>query len=204
MVVVDRSVRSTHVDCVTGDDTAAVEQAIAHLTDLGHHDMACLDVGARPSALRRTCEAGGLTVVTAVDELSHTAILALGDTTGTAALTALLRAGKRVPEDVSSSSTAPAGGEAAQVTTIAPPPAELGRLAMTTLLSRIKDGPSAKPQRLTVPHTWTPALPPPPPESDRASDPNGMGGPRKAPSTNVKSGQAMIRRPGVARVIGPS
>jgi DNA-binding LacI/PurR family transcriptional regulator len=116
--------------------------------------MACLDVGARPSGLRRACEAAGLTLATAPDELPRTAtaVLALGDTTGTIALTALLRAGRRVPEDLSLivHGDSP-GAEAAQVTTIAPPPAELGRLAMTALLSRIKDGPSAEPQRLTVP-----------------------------------------------------
>jgi DNA-binding LacI/PurR family transcriptional regulator len=151
-VVAGRSVRSTHVDCVTGDDTAAVEQAIAHLTDLGHRDIACLDVGARPSPLRRTCEAAGLTVVTAVDELSHTAVLALGDTTGTAALTALLRAGKRVPEDVSLIvHGTPPGAQSAQITTVAAPAVELGRLAMQTLLDRIRNGVSTEPRRLTVP-----------------------------------------------------
>lgn len=152
--VIGRSLRSPRVDCVTGDDAAAVEQAIAHLADLGHRHTACLDVGARPSPLRRTCEAAGLTVVTARGELPRTAtaVLALGDPTGTAALTALLRAGKRVPEDVSLivHGDSPAA-ETAQVTTIAPPPAEMGRLAMKALLSRIKDGPSAKAQRLTVP-----------------------------------------------------
>lgn len=152
--VVGRSLRSTRVDCVTGDDPAAVEQAIAHLADLGHRGMACLDVGARPSPLHRACEAAGLAVVTAPAELPRaaTAVLALGDTTGTTALTALLRAERRVPEDVSLIvHGTPPGAEAAQVTTIAPPPADLGRLAMQALSSRIKDGPSAKPQRLTVP-----------------------------------------------------
>ncbi|GAA1781365.1 LacI family DNA-binding transcriptional regulator [Actinomadura chokoriensis] len=154
VTVVGRSLRSTHVDCVTGDDAAAVEQAIAHLAELGHHHPACLDVGARPSPLRRACETAGLPVATTPDELPRTAtaVLALGDTTGTTALTALLRAGRRVPEDVSLIvHGTPPGAEAARVTTIAPPPADLGRLAMTALLSRIKDGPSAKPQRLTVP-----------------------------------------------------
>lgn len=152
VTVVDRSLRSPHVDCVTGDDAAAVERAIAHLTDLGHDHVACLDVGARPSPLRRTCEAAGLTVVTTPDELSHTAVLALGDTTGTTALTALLRAGERVPEDVSLVvHGAPPAAEAAQVTTTAPPTVELGRLAMKTLLSRITDASAAKPHRLTVP-----------------------------------------------------
>jgi DNA-binding LacI/PurR family transcriptional regulator len=159
IAVVGRSLRSTRVDCVTGDDTAAVEQAIAHLTDLGHRHLACLDVGARPSPLRRACEAAGLTVVTAPDELSRaaTGVLALGDRTGTAALTALLRAGKRVPDDVSLIvHGTPPGAGAAQVTTIAPSPAELDSLAMKTLLSRIKVGPSARSNRLTVPPRLTP------------------------------------------------
>ncbi|TDD67703.1 LacI family transcriptional regulator, partial [Actinomadura darangshiensis] len=37
VTVAGRSVRSTRVDCVTGDETAAIDQAIAHLRDLGHH-----------------------------------------------------------------------------------------------------------------------------------------------------------------------
>jgi DNA-binding LacI/PurR family transcriptional regulator len=48
------------------------------------------------------------------------------------------------------------------VTTIAPPPTELGRLAMTTVLSRIKDGPSARgaspsPRTLNARTTTAPA-----------------------------------------------
>ncbi|MER7542339.1 LacI family DNA-binding transcriptional regulator [Spirillospora sp. NPDC127506] len=154
VTVVGRTLRSARVDCVTGDDAAAVELAAAHLADLGHRRIACLDLGDRPSPLRRACAAAGLAAVTGPDEIPRTAtaVLALGDTTGTAALTALLRAGRRVPEDVSLIvHGAPPGAGAAQVTTIAPPPAELGRLAMAALLSRLKDGPSTKPQRLTVP-----------------------------------------------------
>ena len=159
VTVVGRSLRSTQVDCVTGDDTTAVEQAIAHLTDLGHHHMACLDLGTRPSPLRRACEAADLAVVTKPDELRFsypTAVLALGDTTGTAALTALLRAGVDVPHDVSLIVHGnPPGAENARVTTGAAPAAELGRLAMATLLDRIRDGAPPEPRRTTVPPLLT-------------------------------------------------
>jgi DNA-binding LacI/PurR family transcriptional regulator len=156
VTVAGRSVRSDRVDCVTGDDAAAAGQAIAHLTDLGHTRIACLDLGARPSPLRRACEAAGLTVLTDPERLRPeppTGVLALGDPTGTAALTALLRAGLDVPEDVSLVALGASPG--AQVTTIAPPPAELGRLAMATLLDRIRDGDPAETRRLTVPPRLT-------------------------------------------------
>lgn len=154
VAVAGRSVRSGRVDCVTGDDAAAVAHAVEHLKALGHRVIACLDAGPRPSSLRRACEAAGLTTVAGADELpaSATAVLALGDTTGTAALTALLRAGRRVPEDVSLVVHGdPPGALSAQVTTVAAPAAELGRLAMAALLDRIRDGVSAEPRRVTVP-----------------------------------------------------
>ncbi|MFA1540658.1 LacI family DNA-binding transcriptional regulator [Actinomadura monticuli] len=155
VTVIGRALRSPRVDCVTGDDRAAVDGAIAHLSSLGHHRIACLDVGARPSPLRRACPPG--TVVTDPDALwsepvPPTAVLALGDATGTTTLTALLRAGKRVPEDVSLVvHGSPPTARAAQVTTSAVPPADLGRLAMATLLARIKDGAPARARRRTVP-----------------------------------------------------
>ncbi|MFD0533642.1 substrate-binding domain-containing protein [Actinomadura luteofluorescens] len=81
-----------------------------------------------------------------------TAVLALGDTTGTGALIALLRAGKRVPEDVSLIVHGdPPGARAEAVTTIASPPAELGREAAALLLERIGEGARSTARRVTVP-----------------------------------------------------
>ncbi|MEU8800204.1 LacI family DNA-binding transcriptional regulator [Spirillospora sp. NPDC048819] len=163
VTVVGRALRSAGVDCVTGDDAAAVDRAIAHLTSLGHSRIACLDLGSRPSPLRRTCAAvlGRTAVLTDPDEPWRapeppTAVLALGDATGAAALTALLRAGRNVPGDVSLIVHGdPPGARSAPVTTIAPPPRELGRLAMAALLDRIRDGAPAKARRLTVPPLLT-------------------------------------------------
>ncbi|MGC4957428.1 LacI family DNA-binding transcriptional regulator [Actinomadura citrea] len=155
VTVVGRSVRSDRVDCVTGDGAAAVERALGHLADLGHHRVACLDLGPRPSPLRRACPAGA--VLAHPDELWRppeppTAVLALGDTTGTAAFTALLRAGRRVPDDISLIVHGdPPGARAAGVTTIASPPAELGREAAALLLDRIGDGAPVTTRRVTVP-----------------------------------------------------
>ncbi|GAA2313733.1 LacI family DNA-binding transcriptional regulator [Actinomadura luteofluorescens] len=153
VTVVGRSVRSDRVDCVTGDGAAAVARALGHLADLGHHRVACLDLGPRPSPLRRACP----DVAAAPDELWRapappTAVLALGDTTGTGALIALLRAGKRVPEDVSLIVHGdPPGARAEGVTTIASPPAELGREAAALLLERIGEGARSTARRVTVP-----------------------------------------------------
>ncbi|MFB4310562.1 LacI family DNA-binding transcriptional regulator [Actinomadura sp. GTD37] len=156
VAVVGRTLRSANVDCVTGDDAGAAEHAIAHLASLGHRRIACLDLGSRPSRLRRAV-AGRAAVATAPDELwdapePPTAVLALGDTTGTAALAALLRAGRRVPEDVSLIVHGdPPGAGAARVTAVAPPPRELGRLAMAALLDRVRDGAPDRPRRVSVP-----------------------------------------------------
>ncbi|OLT34933.1 hypothetical protein BJF79_32665 [Actinomadura sp. CNU-125] len=162
LVVLGRSLRSARIDCVTGDDAAAAARAVAHLAALGHRRIACLDLGSRPSPLRRAYEAAvGNPVLTGPDALwrapgPSTAVLVLGDTTGTAALTALLRAGCDVPGDVSLIVHGdPPGAAAAQVTTVAPPPHELGRLAMGTLLERVRDRAPAKPRRLTVPPLLT-------------------------------------------------
>ncbi|MES9543665.1 substrate-binding domain-containing protein [Actinomadura sp. NPDC000600] len=159
VTVVGRPVRTDRVDCVTGDGAAAVERALGYLSDLGHRRVACLDVGPRPSPLRRACPDGA--VVAGPDELwrpaeAPTAVLALGDTTGTAALTALLRAGRRVPEEISLIVHGdPPGARDAGVTTVASPPAELGREAAAVLLDRIGDGASARTRRITVPPLLT-------------------------------------------------
>ncbi|MBD2893349.1 HTH-type transcriptional repressor CytR [Actinomadura sp. RB99] len=146
VAVVGRPLRSAGVDCVTGDDAAAVRLAVTRLAELGHRRIACLNVGR--SRLEKAFEtAVGEAGLTAVGDPrwrspgAPTAVLALGDVTGTAALTGLYRAGLDVPGEVSLivHGDAP-GAAAAGVTTVAAPAAELGRLAMAALLDRIDGG----------------------------------------------------------------
>ncbi|MFI6515551.1 LacI family DNA-binding transcriptional regulator [Spirillospora sp. NPDC050679] len=156
VTVVGRSLRSDRVDCVTGDDAAAVRRAVAHLVDLGHRRIACRALAPRPAlerAYRAAMDAAGLAADAGG---APTAVLALGDTTGTAALTALYRDGTRVPADVSLVVHGdPAGAAAAGVTTVAAPPRELGRLAMAALLDRVHGGAAAGARRVTVPPVLT-------------------------------------------------
>ncbi|WP_433244360.1 LacI family DNA-binding transcriptional regulator [Actinomadura nitritigenes] len=168
VAVAGRPLRSAGVDCVTGDDAAAVRLAVTRLAELGHRRIACLNVGR--SRLEKAFEtAVGEAGLTAVGDPrwrspgAPTAVLALGDVTGTAALTGLYRAGLDVPGEVSLivHGDAP-GAAAAGVTTVAAPAAELGRLAMAALLDRIDGGVSGvsggaagEGRRVTVPPVLT-------------------------------------------------
>lgn len=170
VAVVGRPVRSARVDCVSGDDRAGVRLAVAHLAGLGHRRITCLDLGPRSASLHRAyaaaMDAAGLADHTAVVREPErlwqapdppTAVVALGDRTGTVALAALCRAGRRVPEDVSLVVHGdPAAARAAGITTVAPAARELGRLAMGALLDRIQAGaPGGAPQRISLPPVLT-------------------------------------------------
>ena len=160
VAVTGRSLRSARVDCVTGDDAAAVRLAVTRLADLGHRRLTCLTFG--DSHLEKAFEAAvGAAGLTAVREPgAATAVLALGDTTGVAALTELHRAGLDVPGDVSLivHGDAPAA-RVAGVCAVAAPAGEVGRLAMAALLDRIGggagDGAAGGGVRVTVPPVLT-------------------------------------------------
>ncbi|MWK37014.1 hypothetical protein GEV43_25065 [Actinomadura sp. J1-007] len=80
------------------------------------------------------------------------AAVAIGDATGAGALAALGRTGLRVPGDVSLVVVGdPPGAAAIGVTTVAPPPRELGRAAMELLLDRIGGERPEEGRRITVP-----------------------------------------------------
>ncbi|RFU41786.1 LacI family transcriptional regulator [Actinomadura logoneensis] len=85
------------------------------------------------------------------------AVVALGDPGGAAVLTTLLRAGRRVPQDVSVIAHGEAReADAVGVTTVAVPARELGRRAMAALLDRLDGGdPDRRPVRATVPPVLT-------------------------------------------------
>ncbi|MFC6881360.1 LacI family DNA-binding transcriptional regulator [Actinomadura yumaensis] len=176
LAVVGRSPRSARLDGVTGDDAAAVELAVSHLAALGHRDIACLSLSPRPPASLRNAYAAAMRDAglgdrpIARDLLAppapedggragawrpsepFSAAVAIGDATGAGALAALGRTGLRVPGDVSLVVVGdPPGAAAIGVTTVAPPPRELGRAAMELLLDRIGGERPEEGRRITVP-----------------------------------------------------
>ncbi|MDL4813679.1 LacI family DNA-binding transcriptional regulator [Actinomadura opuntiae] len=161
VAVAGRSLRSARVDCVTGDDAAAVKLAVDHLAGLGHRRVTCMDLGRSrlAKAFEAAVDEAGLTFVQDVPWRTPgapTAVLAIGDGTGTAALTTLYRAGLDVPGDVSLVVHGDAPGAAeAGVTTVAAPATELGRLTMSALLDRIGGTGTSDGRRITVPPVLT-------------------------------------------------
>ncbi|MBO2458028.1 LacI family DNA-binding transcriptional regulator [Actinomadura violacea] len=160
VAVVGRPVRSSRVDCVTGDDAAAMARAVTRLVELGHRRIACMDLGSGRPRVQQVFKAALAEAGLAPDQDvlwrpggAATAVVAAGDATGTAALTTLHRAGLDVPGEVSLVVLGDApGAEVNGVTTVAAPAAELGRLAMAALLDRIGDGGAAREgRRVTVP-----------------------------------------------------
>ncbi|MEV4256459.1 LacI family DNA-binding transcriptional regulator [Spirillospora sp. NPDC049652] len=123
-------------------------------------DASVLDLAALRAAATRTTSGDatdrlpstGLAVPDASGVGPATAAIALGDPGGAAVLTTLLRAGRRVPQDVSvlAHGEAPEA-DAVGVTTVAVPARELGRRAMAALLDRLDGGdPDRRPVRATV------------------------------------------------------
>ncbi|MFB4303720.1 LacI family DNA-binding transcriptional regulator [Actinomadura sp. NTSP31] len=194
VTVAGRSLRSARVDCVTGDDAAAVRLAVEHLAGLGHRRVTFMDLGRSrlEKAFGAAVDEAGLTAVQDVPWRSPgapTAVLALGDATGTAALTALHRAGLDVPGDVSLIVHGDAPGAAETgVTTVGAPPRELGRLAMGALLDRIGAGGTGEGRRITVPPVLT----------ERATTR------ALTPSHSHHDTHTMTRSPGTASEIGPA
>jgi DNA-binding LacI/PurR family transcriptional regulator len=125
LVEIGRSVTRGPVDVVRNDDALGIRQAVDHLTSLGHRSIAFIDGGANPGAADRqagyrAAMAGhgltsGIRVVpggytedegaTAAQQLLAdglpTAVIASNDLSAIGLLDSMLRAGVRVPENLS-------------------------------------------------------------------------------------------------------
>jgi LacI family transcriptional regulator len=128
LVLVERRLAGTAVDCVISDNRGGVRSGVAHLAAYGHRRIGCLvaDLGAnhyadRLEAYREAVTALGLDVdetlirsdlVTYADGLSGaqellgiarppTALFCMSDTLAIGALRGAALAGKRIPDDVS-------------------------------------------------------------------------------------------------------
>jgi DNA-binding LacI/PurR family transcriptional regulator len=113
------------VDVIRNDDALGTGQAVDHLVDLGHRSITYIDGGANPGAADRTAGyrtamtqhrlsreirivAGGYTeedganaAQTLLADRLPTAVIASNDMCAIGLLDGVLRAGKRVPEDLS-------------------------------------------------------------------------------------------------------
>ena len=153
------------MDMVCNDDVAGGHSAVDHLVSLGHQRIVCLSGGDNPVSHSRAqgyseamsehglsgfaqIVAGGLTDTAgyrAAKEalaLSPTALFVANDIGAMGAIAAVEEAGLDVPGDISVigyDGIRLAGLRSVNLTTVAQPLAELGRLAATRLLERLED-----------------------------------------------------------------
>ncbi|MFC4908054.1 LacI family DNA-binding transcriptional regulator [Actinomadura gamaensis] len=171
VVVIDPVPRAGLADAVRSASGETVRLAVSHLVGLGHRRIATVHAGPRRPlthrAYRSALQKHGIDALAlGIDDLQSvlrpespagaaekpTAVVALCDSSGAAVLAALMRAGARVPDDVSlvvhGEATA---ADAVGVTTVAVPARELGRQAMAALLDRLDGGdPDRRPLRANV------------------------------------------------------
>ena len=183
LVLVDRSFAELRLPSVTSDNRQGARDAVDHLIECGHRNIACLRglAGTTPNELRiqgyrESLEAHGI----AFDErlvfgdgfgkeagcraaqalldsgVRFTAVFALSNLIGIAALEVLLEAGRRVPEDVSllSFDEQPYSSLlAVPMSTVRQDPAEMGRLAVAMVCDQIGKPEAAMPASVVVPTT---------------------------------------------------
>ena len=166
VVAVARKVRG--VDAVRSDDGHGATLAVTHLAELGHRGITYLDGGRAPGAAERragfrktvaglgisgTLSDGGLTeregAAAAAAMLTSplpTAVFAFNDRCALGVIDVLIRAGVRVPDDVSviGFDDSPLAGLAhVNLTTVGQDSAGLAELAVARAVDRI-DGPAVK------------------------------------------------------------
>lgn len=178
VILVSRSSRNPNVDVVVNDDVFGSRLAVDHLVDLGHRSITHIDGGSGANAVQRrrgyetamrrhgleheintmrgafTAEAGA----EAVDRLLRlerlpTAVFVCNDRAAVGALGALRQRGVRVPEDMSVIGyDGIAVGALPQIdlSTIAQPRYEMGRLAVGVILERIR-GDRTEAKRVILP-----------------------------------------------------
>lgn len=153
-----------HMDMVCNDDVAGARLAVDHLVGLGHQRIVCLSGGDNPVSHSRAkgyrdamadhgladqahIISGGLTdtagyrAATEALGLSPTALCVANDIGAMGAIAAVEEAGLDVPGDISVvgyDGIRLAGLRSVNLTTVAQPLAELGRLAATRLLERLE------------------------------------------------------------------
>ena len=163
VVAVERTVRLPEVDTVTDDGRTGSALAVDHLVGLGHREIVHLDGGSGSQsdvrrrgylqAMRRHALAGHVEPSEYTEEAGSasvgrllasgrrfTAVVAANDLNAVGAMAALEDAGLLVPDDVSIvgyDNTSLAALRHVGLTTVDQPRAEMGRLAVRTLLMRL-------------------------------------------------------------------
>ena len=163
VVAVARKVRG--VDTVRSDDVYGAELAVGHLADLGHRAFTYLDAGRAPGAAERrsgvriavtalgvkaTVVSGGLTeregataATTMLETALASAVFAFNDRCALGVIDVLIRAGVRIPGDVSviGFDDSPLAGLAhVNLTTIGQNSVRLAELAVARAVAQIEDG----------------------------------------------------------------
>jgi len=153
------------MDMVCNDDVAGARLAVDHLVSLGHRRIVCLSGGDNPVSHSRAqgyseamadhglsdyaqivsgglSDTAGYSAGTRALELSPTAFFVANDIGAMGAIAAVEEAGLDVPGDVSVigyDGIRLAGLRSVNLTTVAQPLGELGRLAAQRLLERLED-----------------------------------------------------------------
>ena len=165
VTVTREDIKATGLDTVCNDDIAGAQLAVDHLVDLGHSRIVCLSGGDNPvshsrvegykTAMERNGKAsfssvvpGGLTdttgyrAATKALEQKPTALFVANDIAAMGAIAAIEEAGLKVPEDISVvgyDGISLGALRSVNLTTIAQPLDDLGRLAAKSLVQRINN-----------------------------------------------------------------
>jgi DNA-binding LacI/PurR family transcriptional regulator len=175
VTVTREDIEVAHMDSVCNDDVAGSQIAVDHLVGLGHSNIVCLSGGDNPVSISRAegykqamkrhgltektqIVSGGLTDTAGYKaaqkalELSPTALVVANDIAAVGAIAAIEESGLRVPEDISVigyDGIRLGGLRSVNLTSVAQPLAELGRLAAKRIIERIEK-PNSKSQQIRV------------------------------------------------------
>jgi DNA-binding LacI/PurR family transcriptional regulator len=175
VTVTREDIEVAHMDSVCNDDVAGAQIAVDHLVGLGHSNIICLSGGDNPVSISRAegykqamkrhglteksqIVSGGLTdsagykAAKKALELSPTALVVANDIAAVGAIAAIEESGLRVPEDISIvgyDGFRLGGLRSVNLTSVAQPLAELGKLAAKRIIERIEK-PKSKSQQIRV------------------------------------------------------
>jgi DNA-binding LacI/PurR family transcriptional regulator len=175
VTVTREDIQVSHMDSVCNDDLAGAQIAVDHLVGLGHSNIVCLTGGDNPVSISRAegyqtamkrhgleshakvvsgglSDTAGYAAAKKALELSPTALVVANDIAAVGAIAAIEESGLRVPEDISVigyDGIRLGGLRSVNLTSIAQPLAELGKLAAKRIIERIEK-PNSKSQQLRV------------------------------------------------------
>jgi DNA-binding LacI/PurR family transcriptional regulator len=175
VTVTREDIAVSHMDTVCNDDVAGAPLAVDHLVGLGHTKIVCLSGGDNPVSILRSegysqamkrhglenhtqVVAGGLTDTAGYAaakkalELKPTALVVANDFAAVGAIAAIEESGLQVPEDISVvgyDGIRLGGLRSVNLTSVAQPLAELGKLAAKKIIERIEK-PNSKSQQIRV------------------------------------------------------